>query len=138
MRSGFILLFILLIPAALSAQPRDVPIPHCIAQYFQLNRGGPELLDVEIFEHPELGHTIKIKIAGRRNRSAQDLAYAFTSAAAVANLQGHIEMLWVEMEINFKDKEIIDALAQADCSIDALIMGSGISKAFWENCVEFP
>jgi len=47
-------------------------------------------------------------------------------------------MLWVEMEINFKDKEIIDALAQADCSIDALIMGSGISKTFWENCVEFP
>lgn len=122
----------------LSAQSEDVKIPHCIGQYFRLNRGGPELLDVEIFEHPELGHTIKVKINGRRNRAAQDLAYAFTSAAAVANLAGHIEMLWVEMDINFKDMETTQALADVDCSIDALILGDCNTKKFWENCVRFP
>lgn len=94
-------------------------------------------MGVELFEHPELGHTIKIKIDGRRNRSQQDLVYAFVSAAAVANLQRHIEVLWVEMKITFKDVETIQAVARADCSIDALILGNGGTKSFWENCLQF-
>lgn len=129
---------ILLFPLLLSAQSDAIKIPHCIGQYFRLNRGGPELVGVDIFVHPEFGHTIKVNIKGRRNRSAQDLAYAFTSAAAVANLAGHVEVLWVEMDINFKDIETTQALADVDCSIDALILGDCNTKKFWENCVRFP
>ncbi|NQV42563.1 MAG: hypothetical protein HQ506_09430 [Candidatus Marinimicrobia bacterium] len=113
-------------------------IPHCIKQYFQLNRGGPELISIDIFEHPELGHTIRIKIAGRRNRSGQDLVYAFTSAAAVANLHGDIEMLWVEMDITYKDVETTQALAQAACTIDALIQGNCEIQEWLNNCLQFP
>lgn len=137
-KSRYLFFLICLFPLLLSAQFQDLQIPHCIGQYFRLNRGGPELLDVNIFEHPELGHTIRIRIVGRRNRSSQDLAYAFTSAAAVANLHGHIEMLWVEMAITYKDTEITQALAQADCTIDALIRGNYEIQEWLNKCLEFP
>jgi len=137
-KSRYTFFLIWLFPFLLSAQNHDVQISHCIGQYFRLNRGGPELIDIEIFEHPEFGHTIKIRIIGRRNRTAQDLGYAFTSAAAVANLHGHIELLWVEMDITFKDLETTQALAQANCTIDALILGNSNPEQWWNDCLQFP
>ncbi|NQT63251.1 MAG: hypothetical protein HQ556_09875 [Candidatus Marinimicrobia bacterium] len=122
----------------LAAQIPDAKISGCIKQYFKLNRSGPELVCVDVFKHPELGHTIKIRINGRRNRSAQDLAYAFTAAAAVANLHGHIEVLWVEMNIIFKGVETTQALAQADCTIDALIVRNCDTQDWLNNCLQFP
>ncbi len=133
-----LLLIGLLLPILLTAQLEDVKIHGCINQYFRLNRGGPTLHNIEIFEHPDLGHTIKLKITSRRNRTQQDLTYGFTSAAAVANLHGHIEMLWVEMDVRFKTVETTTALASAECSIDALILGNVGYKMWWTDCLQIP
>lgn len=104
-----------------------------------MNRSGPELVGVDVFQHPELGRTIKVVIIARRNRTAQDLAFAFTSAAAVANLmEREIDLLWVEMNVEYNGTETSHALAPVKCSIDALVFDGCDVDEFWKNCVEFP
>ncbi|MBT4130947.1 MAG: hypothetical protein HOG76_06615 [Candidatus Marinimicrobia bacterium] len=126
-------------PFLLSAQIQDVKIRSCIEQYFKLNRAGPELVCIDMFDHPEFGCTIKIKILARRTQSGQDLLFAFAAAAAVANLaEHHIDLLWVEMDINFKELETTMALAPADCTIDAIILGNCKTEKWWNDCLQFP
>ncbi|MBC8376434.1 MAG: hypothetical protein H8E26_10345 [FCB group bacterium] len=131
-------LALILIPQVLNAQIPDVKIPYSIKQYFKLNRVSPELVCVDLFDHPETGRTIRVKIVSRRNETAKDLAIAFAAAAAVANMaEPDIELLWVEMEVNFKDNEITMALAPAKCTIDALIINCETER-WWQDCLEFP
>ncbi len=123
----------------LSAHLQDVKVPICIGQYFKLNRGAPELVSVDVFEHPELGRTLRVRIIGRRNQTGKDLAFAFAAAAAVANMSEEgFDLFWVEMDINIKDSETTMALAPAECTIDALIMGNCELEKWWENCLQFP
>lgn len=135
--SPHLFLSIFFIPLLLSAHLEDVKIPICIGQYFKLNRGGPELVCVDVFEHPELGRTLKIKIIGRRNQSGEDLAYAFTAAAAVANMgEESFDLLWVEMGIKFKEIETIMAIAPASCIINAIILENYKTEKWWKNCIQ--
>ena len=142
MKSRFLLfiLFILFIfTTLLEAQIHDVTIPASIEKYFQMNRTGPELVSAEVFNHHQSGRTIKLKIVATRNSSGDDLAFAFAAAAAVANMaQRPIELLWVEMDINFKGSETTMALAPVNCSIDALILGNTETERWWEDCLQFP
>ncbi|MCF7921062.1 MAG: hypothetical protein K9M55_00025 [Candidatus Marinimicrobia bacterium] len=136
-KNRHLFLSIFFIPWLLSAHLQDVKIPHCIGQYFKLNRGGPELVSVDVFEHPELGHTLKIKIMGRRTQSGSDLAYAFTAAAAVANMsEENFDLLWVEMGINFREVEIINAIADANCIINAIILENYKAEKWWKDCIQ--
>lgn len=92
-----------------------------------------------MFAHPEFGRTIKLKIIARRTQSGQDLLFAFAAAAAVANLAEHdIELLWVEMDINFKELETTMALAPANCTIEAIILGNCKTEKWWNDCLQFP
>ena len=138
-KNGHLFLIMVLLPLLLTAHLQDVKILHCVGQYFVLNRGGPELVSVDVFEHPELGRTLKIKIVGRRTQTGKDLAYAFTALAAVANLceQG-FDLLWVEMDEQFKGEGPTMALAPANCTIDALIFGTCDKTKWWNDCLQFP
>ena len=128
---------LLFLPLFLSAQISDENIPESIAQYFRINRLGPELLSVDVFEHPQSGHVLKIKVAARRCTSDQDLVFAFAAASAVANLaEQKIELFWIDMEVDFKETEITTALAPARCTIDAIILNEG-ARSWWQDCLEF-
>jgi len=126
-------------PLILGAQIPDVRIPSCVGKYFEMNRLGPELVSVEVVNHHQSGRTLKINIVGRRNQSGKDLAFAFAAAAAVANMADRsFELLWVEMDINFKGSETTLALAPANCTIDALIFGNCETEKWWQDCLQFP
>ncbi len=125
-------------PLFLTAHLQDIKILHCVGQYFVLNRGGPELVSVDVFEHPELGRTLKITIIGRRTQTGKDLAYAFTAIAAVANLcEQKFDLLWVEMNGHFKGSDPTMALAPAQCTIDALILQEYEKSKWWNGCLQF-
>ncbi len=128
-----------LLPMLLVAQIPDTQIPQSIQSYFKMNRLGPELVSAEVFNHHQSGRTIKLKIVASRNKSGKDLAFAFAAAAAVANFADRpIELLWVEMDINFKGSETTLALAPANCTIDALILGNCKTEKWWKDCLQFP
>lgn len=127
----------LFFPLLLSAQITDAHIPRSIAQYFRINRLGPELVSVDVFEHPKSGRVLKIQVAARRTQSEKDLAFALAAASAVANLADQeIELFWVDMEIRFKEVETTTVLAPAKCTIDAIIYRMG-TESWWDDCLEF-
>jgi len=126
-----------LFPLLLSAQISDENIPKSIAQYFRLNRLGPELLSVDVFEHPKSGRVLKIRVFARRCQSEKALVFAFTAAAAVANLaEQKIELIWIDVDVRFKEIETTTALAPAKCTIAAIIHKEG-SESWWQDCLEF-
>lgn len=128
-----------LLPQLVFAKISDAKIPYNIQTYFQRNRLGPELVSAEVFNHNLSGRTLKLKIIARRNLSGRDLAFAFAAAAAVAyHADKPIELLWVEMDINFKDSETTLAFAPANCTIDAIIFGNVETEKWWEDCLEIP
>ena len=134
-----ILLALILLPTFGMAQIPDVKIPSTIEKYFKMNRKGPELVSAEVFNHLQSGRTIKLKIVATRNNSGMDLAFAFAAAAAIANMADRqIELIWVEMDINFKDSEMTIALAPANCTIDALIFGTIETEKWWKDCLQIP
>ncbi len=136
--SRFKFLWLLFLPLALQAQIPDIKIPHSIEQYFRLNRVGPDLVCVDLIEHPGLGRTIRIKIISRRSQTARDFAFAFAAGAAVANMaEPDIELLWVELEVRFKGSEISTAIAPARCTIDKIILQCE-TEVWWDKCVQFP
>jgi len=124
-------------PILLAAQISDDKIPRTVAQYFHLNRLGPQLVSVDIFEHPQSGRVLKVTVLARRTQAVRDLVFTFSAAAAVANLaEEDIELLWVEMEIKFKELETTTALAPAACTMDAIINNRGVGN-WWQDCLEF-
>jgi len=128
---------LLLLPLFLSAQISDENIPKSIAQYFRLNRLGPELLSVDVFEHPKSGRVLRIRVLARRCQSEKALVFAFAAASAVANLaKEEIELFWIDVEVRFKEIEITTALAPAKCTVDAIIQKEG-SESWWQECLEF-
>ena len=134
-----ILIPLVLLPILLEAKISDTQIPATIETYFQMNRLGPELISTEVINHRQSGRAIKISIIASRNKSARDLAFTFAAAAAVANMaERPFELLWVEMDINFKDSETTMALAPANCTIDALIFGNCETEKWWKDCLQFP
>lgn len=133
------LVLLVLLPLCLEAKVADARVPATIQSYFQMTRTGPELISTEVLNHHQSGRTIKIKIVATRNKSAKDLAFAFAAAAAVANMaERPFELLWVEMDINFKGSETTVALAPVNCSIDALILGNTKTERWWEDCLQIP
>jgi len=108
-----------------------------VEQYFRMNRLCPELIDVDVFDHPTEGHTMRIKIIARRSQSQKDIGLAFSAAAAVANCAGQdFELFWVEMGINYKGTETTHFFAEADCTIDALILQTRPAATWWDDCVQ--
>ena len=104
-----------------------------------MNRLGPELISAEIINHHQSGRTLKIKIVARRSMSGKDLIFAFAAAAAVANFaEKPIELLWVDMDVNFKGSETTMAIAPANCTIDAIIMKNCETEKWWQDCLQFP
>ncbi|MCF7825581.1 MAG: hypothetical protein K9M55_00030 [Candidatus Marinimicrobia bacterium] len=139
MNSRGLLTIIILFPVLVLAQIPDVKIPSTVEKYFQMCRTGPDLVSVEVVNHHQSGRTLKIKIIARRNQSGKDLAFAFAAAAAVANMADRpFELLWVEMDVNFKGSETTLALAPANCTIDALIFGNCETEKWWQDCLQFP
>lgn len=134
-----LLLSIFLLPHLVFAKIPDTKIPQSIQTYFSQNRLGPELVSAEVFNHHQSGRTLKLKIIARRNMSGKDLAFAFAAAAAVAHYADKpVELLWVEMDINFKDSETTVAIAPANCTIDAIIFGNVPTEKWWEDCMRIP
>ncbi|NQT63250.1 MAG: hypothetical protein HQ556_09870 [Candidatus Marinimicrobia bacterium] len=135
----YIFIGLVFFPLFLEAQISDVRIPSSIEKYFQMNRKGPELVSAEVFDHHQSGRTLKLKIVATRNNSGKDLAFAFAAAAAIANMADRpVELLWVEMDINFKDSETTVALAPANCTIDAIILKNTETEKWWKDCLQFP
>jgi len=132
-------LSLLVLPVLGSAKIPDARIPQGIESYFSQNRLGPELVSAEVFNHYQSGRTIKLKIIARRNMSGKDLAFAFAAAAAIAHYaESPIELLWVDMDINFKGSETTTALAPANCTIDAIILKNVETEKWWEDCMQIP
>ncbi len=130
---------LLLFPVLLGAQISDTQIPQSIQRYFKMNRLGPELVNVEVLNHYQSGRTIKLQIIANRNKSGKDLAFAFAAAAAIANFaEKPIELLWVEMDVNFRDSESTMAIAPAKCTIDAIILKNTEMDSWWTDCLQFP
>jgi len=139
MISRFLLLNLILLPVLITAQISDTQIPHSVKTYFEMNRLGPELISAEVVNHHQSGRTLIIKIVARRNMSGKDLIFAFAAAAAVANFAAKpIDLLWVEMDINFKGSETTLALAPANCTIDAIILKNCETEKWWQDCLQFP
>ncbi|MBC8376435.1 MAG: hypothetical protein H8E26_10350 [FCB group bacterium] len=139
MKFNYLFLCFVLFPMFLMAKIHDTKIPASVESYFQMNRTGPQLISTEVLNHRQSGRTIKIKIIATRNKSAKDLAFAFAASAAVANMaERPFDLLWVEMDINFKGSETTVALAPANCTIDALIFGNVETEKWWSNCLQFP
>lgn len=102
-----------------------------------MNRLAPELISVDVFQHPTEGQTMKIRIKARRSQSYKDIGLAFSAAAAVANLsKQEFDLFWVEMSINFKDTETSHFFAPAECTINALIRQHRSAESWWNECIE--
>ena len=130
---------LILLPLLIVAKIPDTQIPHNIKRYFEMNRLGPELISAEIINHHQSGRTLKIKIIARRSMSGKDLIFAFAAAAAVANFaEKPIELLWVDMDVNFKGSETTMAIAPANCTIDAIILKNCETEKWWQDCLQFP
>lgn len=128
---------LILLPVLLKAQIPNEQVPAHVAKYFNWNRLAPELVSTDLFVHPEVGYVLKVKINARRTSGVEDLIYAFTAAAAVANLaRSEIELLWVEMCVQYKEIETTMAVARADCSIEAIIFQSIGPEIWWVDCLE--
>ncbi len=139
MNTRQLLYSIIFFPLFLSAQIPDIKIPSNIEKYFNMNRKGPELVSAEVFNHHQSGRTIKLKIVASRSNSGKDLAFAFAAAAAIANMSDRpVELLWVEMDINYKGSETTVALAPANCTIDAIILKNIETEKWWQDCLQFP
>ena len=124
-------------PLLLSAQIADENIPGSIAQYFRINRLGPELLSVDIFEHPQSGRVLKIRVFARRCQSEKALLFAFAAASVVANLADkEIKLFWIDVDVRFKEIETTTALAPANCTIDAIVHKNG-AEIWWQDCLVF-
>lgn len=134
------LLFISIVFPVLSmAQISDTQIPSKVQQYFKMNRKGPTLVSTEVVNNHQSGRTIKLKIVANRNSKGKDLAFAFAAAAAVINRADKpFELIWVEMDINFKDLETTMVIAPAMCTIDAIILKNVDTDKWWEDCLQFP
>lgn len=139
MNSIKLIFSLILLPLFLLGQIPDVKIPQTVKTYFEMNRVGPELVSVDVVYDRQSGRILKLNIVARRNQGSKDLAFAFASAAAVANFaERKFDLLWVEMDVNFKDSETTLALAPANCSIDALILGKTETDKWWKDCLQFP
>jgi hypothetical protein len=56
----------------------------------------------------------------------------------VANLAANpIEMLWVEVDIHFKDLETGVAIAPVACCVDAMVLGACDFETWWKDCLQF-
>lgn len=139
MRSQVLFISTILLPLIAFSQISDTKIPSNVEKYFERNRLGPELVLVKVMDDDQSGRTLKVKIIARRSKSGKDLAFAFAAAAAVANFADKpIDLLWVEMDISFKDTETTMAIAPANCTIDALIFGNTETEKWWQDCLQFP
>jgi len=139
MKFRIFLLSIFLLPVLGTAKIADARIPQSVEAFFQQNRLGPELISVEVFNHYQSGRTLKLKIIARRNMSGKDMVFAFAAAAAVAHYADKpIELLWVDMSINFKGAETTTAIAPANCTIDAIILKNIETEKWWEDCMQIP
>lgn len=137
--SKLFLSMLIFLPTILLSQIADAQIPASVQKYFERNRLGPTLLSVKIVDDDESGRILKVKIIATRNKSGNDLAFAFAAAAAVANMaELSIDLLWVEMDINFKDLETTMAIAPANCTIDAIILKNTETEKWWQDCLQFP
>jgi len=138
MNLRYFLLSFFFVPLISTAQISDLKIPESVQRYFQMNRLGPELISVDIIDNHESGRTIKLKIIANRNKSGKDLGFAFAAAAAIANHADRpIEVIWVDMIMNFKDSEMTMAVAPVDCTIDAIILKNTETKKWWQDCLQF-
>lgn len=132
-----VIIGLVLLPVITLAEIPDIQIPHSVRTYFVRNRLGPELVSTEVINHHQSGRILKLKIIVSRNKSGRDLGFAFAAAAAVANLaKDPFELLWVEMDINFKDSETTDAIAPANCTIDAIILKNQETEKWWKDCLQ--
>jgi len=139
MNFRLLLTIILLTPILLAAKIPDGKIPQSLQKYFHMNRLGPELVSAEVVNHHESGRTLKMRIIARRNNSGKDLVFAFAAAAAIAHYaEKPVDLLWVDMDINFKDSETTHAIAPANCTISAMILKESETEQWWEDCMQIP
>ncbi len=133
-------LFVLIamLPIFLSAQIQDIHISRTVEKYFNRNRTAPTLMTAEVVDDYVYGRTLKITIRGRRNSQNEDLGFAFGAAAAIAGRASNpFEMLWVEMDVRYKDIETTTAIAPAPCSIEAIVRKTRSFESWWDGCLEF-
>lgn len=128
--------FLFLLPVLLIAQIPDEKVAACVTRYFEWNRLAPELISADLFVHPEIGYVLKLKIKGRRTQHVADLIYGFRAGAAVANCaRSNIRLLWIELDVPYKEIETTIATAEADCSIAAFINESIGYEVWWIECL---
>jgi len=134
-----LIFLMILLPLGAFAKFSDLQVSENVEKFFARNRLGPELVSAELVNHPQSGRTIRLRIIARRNQSDKDLVFAFAAAAAVAHYaERPVDLLWVDMDINFKDSESIRAIAPANCTISALIMKEWETERWWEDCLQIP
>lgn len=128
---------LLIFPVLLVAQISDRHLSSTVEKYFARNRTAPTLISAEIVDDYLYGRTLKIRIQGHRNSENEDLGFAFGAAAAVANQASvSFDVLWVEMDVRYKQLETTIAVAPAPCSIEAIVMKSRAFSEWWEKCLE--
>lgn len=133
----WILILLTILPSILLAQIQDRHIASTVEKYFARNRTAPTIVSSEIVDDFLYGRTLKIRIRGHRNSENEDLGFAFGAAAAVANKATvPVKALWVEMDVRYKAVETTIAVAEADCSIEAIIHKSRSFSDWWEDCLE--
>ncbi|NQV16115.1 hypothetical protein HQ531_11705 [bacterium] len=134
-----LVIILVLFPVILQAKISDPQISATVEKYFAWSRGEPTLISADIVQDYIYGRTLKIIIIANRNTKEQDLGFAFATAATVANIAATpFDMLWVEMDIHFKNSETTIAIAPAECSIDAMILKNCDFDDWWNGCLQFP
>ena len=131
------LLALLLSPIMVTAQLPDELICAHIARYFAWNKLQAELICSEIFTHPTDGNVLKVTINSRRTRKHEAVLSTLKAASAVANIAGtEIDLLWVELRVDYKETQTIMAIADSECTINAIILESVKPDTWWSNCVQ--
>ena len=127
-----------MLPMIVIAQIQDQHISSTVEKYFIRNRTSPTLISAEVIDDYIYGRTLKLKIIGHRNRENPDLGFSFGAAAAVANYAANpIKMIWVEMDVRYKDIETTIAIAPAACSTEAIVTKTRTFESWWKECLEF-
>ncbi len=129
----------LLLPGLLFPKPRfsDIQLKAMTPHYFARNHSAPELLGVNIYTSHK-GRVFQVDIAVDRNRSNDDLGFAYTALTTMGEYaKKPFQQFIVVMHYDQRNRPPRVVVGQAKCSLDCFIRKKVSYEYWYENCIYF-
>lgn len=130
---------VLFLPALLFPRPHfsDTQLKAMTPRYFARNHSAPELLGVAIYMSNK-GRVFQVDIAVDRNRSSDDLGFAYTALTTMGQYaRKPFHQFIVVMHFDQRELPPRVMVGDAKCSLDCFIRKKVSYEYWYENCVYF-